>query len=285
MTEPTSGLPGSADYATRIDRVATWISDHLDHELDLHRLADIACFSPSHFHRIYRGMQGETVAETVRRLRLHRAAGDLIAGRLNIERVAGRAGYGSQEAFTRAFRAAYGVPPARYRASFHPANGDHPMNATTPYDVSIRTEPAIRVATLPHQGSYLEIGRTFQRLGALVGAAGLVAPGARMYGIYYDDPHATPVDQLRSDAGTSAPAEWNSTGELQAKTIRGGRYAIIEHVGPYAELHLAYDWLFGTWLPASGEEPADAPCVECYLNDPRTLPPTAWRTEIWLPLR
>lgn len=37
--------------------------------------------------------------------------------------------------------------------------------------------------------------------------------------------------------------------------------------------------------PESGEEPADAPVVEEYLNDPRTLPPTEWRTEVWLPLR
>ena len=42
--------------------------------------------------------------------------------------------------------------------------------------------------------------------------------------------------------------------------------------------------LYGTWLPGSGEEPADAPAMEDYLNDCRTLPPAAWLTEILLPL-
>ena len=55
--------------------------------------------------------------------------------------------------------------------------------------------------------------------------------------------------------------------------------------GPYAELHIPYTWLYGTWLPQSGEEAADAPCIEEYLNDARVVPPSELRTEIWLPLR
>ena len=57
------------------------------------------------------------------------------------------------------------------------------------------------------------------------------------------------------------------------------------HVGPYAELEHPYKWLYGTWLAHTGEETADAPCVEEYLNDARTVPPPELKTEIWLPLR
>jgi AraC family transcriptional regulator len=60
---------------------------------------------------------------------------------------------------------------------------------------------------------------------------------------------------------------------------------VVLHVGPYADLDRAYAWLYGTWLGQSGEEAADAPCVEAYLNDARTVPPAELRTEIWLPLR
>jgi AraC family transcriptional regulator len=59
-----------SDYAIRLERVFTWLVDHLDEVLDLGRLADVACMSPYHFHRIYHAMQGETVTDTVRRLRL-----------------------------------------------------------------------------------------------------------------------------------------------------------------------------------------------------------------------
>ena len=58
-----------SDYAERLERVFRWLADHLDDTLDLIRLADVACLSPYHFHRVYRAMQGETAADTVRRLR------------------------------------------------------------------------------------------------------------------------------------------------------------------------------------------------------------------------
>jgi AraC family transcriptional regulator len=277
-----------SDYAIRLERVLMWLRDHLDDALDLHRLADVACMSPFHFHRIYRAIQGETAAETVRRLRLHRAAVELIVGELPVQRVAHRAGYGSQEAFTRAFKTAYGVPPARYRASFvplPPAGSMEDAMETMTYQATVQETPVIRVAALGHKGDYNEISTTFGRLVTALGAQGLVGPGTRTFGIYYDDPSITPVGALRSEACASVPEDWTPAGDLQRREIRGGRYAVVLHVGPYAELGHAYNWLYGTWLAQSGEEAADAPCVEEYLNDARLVPPSELRTEIWLPLR
>jgi AraC family transcriptional regulator len=282
-------LTTRSDYAMRLERVFRWLADHLDDTLDLAQLADVAAMSPYHFHRIYHAMQGETAAETVRRLRLHRAAVELITGELPVPRVARRAGYGSQEAFTRAFKAAYGVPPARYRASFVPSpttkRGEDVMDTTTTFHAAIRETPTLRVAALPHRGDYINIGSTFERLMAIAGGQGLLGPWTRSFGIYYDDPASTPRDALRSDACLTLPEGQTPDGELQVREIRGGRYAVTLHVGPYAELHFPYTWLYGTWLPTSGEEPADAPSIEAYLDDARVVPPSELRTEIWLPLR
>jgi AraC family transcriptional regulator len=277
-----------SDYAERLERVFRWLADHLDDTLDLTQLADVACLSPYHFHRVYRAMQGETAADTVRRLRLHRAAVELITGELPVARVARRAGYGSQEAFTRAFKAAYAVPPARYRASFVPmptANREESAMETMTYEATIRQTRPIRVAALRHHGAYMNIGSTFERLLALAAGQGLLGPQIRTFGIYYDDPVATPVSALRADACLALPDGKVPTGELQVGEIRGGRHAVVLHVGPYAELDRPYKWLYGTWLAQSGEEPDNAPLVEEYLNDARTVLPTALETEIWLPLR
>ena len=282
-----------SDYAMRLERVFRWLADHMDGTLDLNQLADVACMSPYHFHRIYHAMQGETAAETVRRLRLHRAAVELITGELPVPRIARRAGYGSQEAFTRAFKAAYGVPPARYRASFVPlpstggmtGGKDAAMDTTVSYQATIRETPAVTVAALAHRGDYQTIPATFVRLATMAGALGVLGPGMRSFGIYYDDPSATPVEALRSEACVTVPDNWVPSGDLERREIRGGRYAVVLHVGPYAELGRAYTWLYGTWLAQSGEEAADAPCVEEYLNDARTVPAANLRTEIWLPLR
>ena len=47
----------------------------------------------------------------------------------------------------------------------------------------------------------------------------------------------------------------------------------------------AYEWLYGTWLPQSGRDPGDAPCLEEYLNSPRDTAPTELLSDIYLPLR
>jgi AraC family transcriptional regulator len=281
-----------SDYAIRLERVFTWLVDHLDETLDLRRLADVACMSPYHFHRIYHAMQGETAADTVRRLRLHRAAVDLITGELPVSRIARRAGYGSQEAFTRTFKAAYGVPPARYRAAFVPMptarRTEYEMetiSTETRYQATTRELPAITVAALAHRGDYQAIAGTFVRLATMAGPLGLFRPDTRSFGIYYDDPSATPAEALRSEACMTVPDGWVPSGELERREIRAGRYAVALHVGPYAELGHVYTWLYGTWLAQSGEEAADAPCIEEYLNDARIVPAAELRTEIWLPLR
>src|SRR5580692_2939940 len=108
------------DYQGRILRVLTHIQEHLDESLDLEELARVACFSSFHFHRIFAAMTGETIADHVRRLRLERAALELRAGGKPVIQVALDAGYEAHEAFTRAFKAAYGVSPTEFRRATGP---------------------------------------------------------------------------------------------------------------------------------------------------------------------
>ena len=159
------------------------------------------------------------------------------------------------------------------------------METTITYEATIRTTPAIRVAALPHSGPYVSIGSTFERLMAIAAGQGLLGPEARTFGVYYDDPASTPVSALRADACLTLPEGCAPVGDLQLREIRGGRYAVVQHVGPYAELERPYKWLYGTWLAQSGEEPDNAPIVEEYLNDARTVPASELKTAIWLPLR
>src|SRR5262245_37587423 len=65
------------DYRRRMLSVLVHIQQHLDDELTLEELARVASFSQFHFHRLFRGLIGESVKEHVRRLRLERAAHQL----------------------------------------------------------------------------------------------------------------------------------------------------------------------------------------------------------------
>jgi len=275
-----------AKYEERLSRVTAYIYDHLDDDIDLNKLADVACLSPYHWHRIYRAIHGETIAATVKRLRLHRAAGHLANTAMPIEEIARRSGYTNQQSFTRAFGAVFGMPPAQYRhegshTKFQPSRQSE---APAMYDISIETVPAMTAATIEHIGPYMEIGKAFDRLFIRLGAINSADIGTRMIGIYYDDPGAVPEDKLRARAGVIMDESRPIGPPLEVTEIQGGPHAILRHKGPYADMDAAYHWLYGEWLLKSGREAADAPIYEEYLNNPRDTPPTELLTHISLPL-
>ncbi|SOD92179.1 AraC family transcriptional regulator [Caenispirillum bisanense] len=278
------------DYSRRIQAVIAHIGEHLDGDLSLERLADVACLSPFHFHRVYRHLTGETVAETIRRLRLARATADLVRGRGTLERVARRAGYGSVAAFTRAFGGTYGTTPAAYRAAgrlVSPAMHVSPIadeDTSMTYDVEIRDSAPLTLAAMRHTGPYMGIGAVFDRLYAWAAPRGLAGREAPGIGLYWDDPGSVPEARLRSAAAIPVTTPVDDPA-VETLTLPAGPCAVIRHVGPYAELERSYLWLYREWLPQSGREPADQPCREVYLNDPRTTAPAELVTEIHLPLK
>jgi AraC family transcriptional regulator len=271
-------------YGERVQRVVDYLAEHLDDRLDLEKLAGIAHFSPFHFHRVYRGLVGETINDTVRRLRLHRAALDLLDRELSVERTARRAGFSSQAAFTRAFRTEYGQPPARYRGARREARRNQQKDPTM-YQVEIVDVEPLDIAAIEHRGDYQLMTKVFERLATVAATSGWLGPDTRIIGVYYDDPKAVPEADLRAVACMTVPDDWEPTGELEKRNIPGGRYARIVHTGPYTELETPYTWLYRTWLPESGEEPRDLPCVEEYLNDPRQVPAKDLQTAVMMPLQ
>jgi AraC family transcriptional regulator len=269
-------------YAQRLEPVLRWLADHPDATPDLYHLADLACLSPYHFHRIYRALMGETVNGTVQRIRMHRAAVALAGSGDSMRVVASRAGYESDAAFNRAFGALFGIPPGRYRnARSEPFDPQEPAM----YPIVVESFPATTLAVLRHTGNYQEIGPLFARVFMLAAAHGLARPETTGFGVYFDDPEQVPTDKLRSLAGVSIAADATLAGDLERFEIPAGRCAMLTYTGPYNEMSKPYQWLFSEWLPASGLEPADFPMFEQYLNDPRSTPPAQLRTRICLPVK
>lgn len=273
-------------YAARIGRVVDYLHDHLEDELNLDLLADVAAMSRWHWHRVYTAMQGESVVATVRRLRLARAADRLANSDADIAEVARRAGYSTSEAFSRVFKQFYGLTPGAYRDG-----GSHQLfkqanraSDATGFPVEIVTLPAMRCIGVHHQGHYMQISRAFERLFAKAGPAGLVTRESQMIGVYHDDPDAVEADALRSMACLAVSRDAAVPDDLETLDFPGGVYARLSYKGPYADMRDAYRWLMGVWLPASGLEAADGPMLEDYLNSPADTPPPDLRTNILLPI-
>ncbi|MET3901115.1 transcriptional regulator GlxA family with amidase domain [Devosia sp. UYZn731] len=119
-------------YNDRLSRVVDYVYANLEGDLSFDRLAEVACLSPYHWSRIYAAMRGETIAATVRRLRLQRASDRLSSSDLDVAAIATWAGYSSLDTFGRAFKDAFGMSPASYRASGSHAASNPPIEPAMP---------------------------------------------------------------------------------------------------------------------------------------------------------
>jgi AraC family transcriptional regulator len=275
------------NYEDRMGWVIDYIYGHLDEPIDLNTMANVACLSAFHWHRIFHALYGETIASTVKRLRMHQAAGYLVHTNWPVREVAKKSGYRNLQSFTRLFAKSYGLPPGEYRK-----RGNHQQfkmntitNPNSPFSIDIQDLRLIRLVGLRHSGSYLQIDRTFQRLFRLLGARGLLDRELRMFGVYYDDSSMVKASELRSVAGLQVFGDINVDPPLEIVEVGGGLHAVLKYQGPYVAMHAAYCWLYGTWIPQSRQEVASKPVFEEYLNDPRQNPPRDLKTKICLPLK
>lgn len=273
-------------YQERINRVLAHIEQRLDSPLPLDELAEVARFSPFHFHRIFRGMTGESVKEHVRRLRLQRAAQRLRDGSDPVTEIAFDAGYQTHESFTRAFRAMFGDSPSGFRESRRELRFAREAVPPAAEPIAVRTErfSATRLAFVRHVGAYNEVGIAWQKLYAWAGRTGLLGPGVEPLGVVHDDPEITPPERLRYDAAFVVNERVKPEGEVGIEELPPSEYAVATHRGPYEMLYLTYCRLCGEWLPASGREARTAPSIEFYRNTPMHTRPDDLVTDIHLPL-
>lgn len=99
----------------RLRRVLDYIAQHLEEEITVADLADVACLSAFHFTRMFAASVGLPPHRYVSQLRLENAMTLLAAGKLSLGEVALRSRFSTQAGFNRAFRRATGMTPGGYR--------------------------------------------------------------------------------------------------------------------------------------------------------------------------
>lgn len=260
--------------ARRLGRVMTALHAGRRDGHDLATLATIACLSPWHFHRLYRRVTGETPAATQTRLRLHRAAMALARSNRPLFEIARAAGFSSTAAFTRAFRAGHGLPPARFRQSCQ----------TSPImpDIAIQTRDPLRLIVTEHLGPPWLVGAAFDRLVAWAGAAGLIDEDRLGVTVRMTRPDV-PMDQQRTLAGLALEALAPADPAFFAYDLPGGRHAVAVHRGAYATLGATWTALY-QWIAEQGLTPANRPAFEVNRNNPRHTAPADLLTDVCVPL-
>ena len=278
-------MPAAAtviDHRNRIKQVMLHVDRHLDSRCRLEELAEVACFSPFHFTRVFEAAMGETPHQYVFRKRMERAGFLLLDRRLRTIDIALDVGYETPSAFCKGFKTYAGLSPRRFRDTvskswlirtnrpFHPAAGPRKRGRSRLTPV-IKTLPPLTVVYRENRGivngSFLETGAaSFNRL-----AVGLVEndldSAVQTYVGIYPNRFFNLIDgKALSYTGAVVDERRAVFSGMPTLVLPGGRYAIFTHRGSYEFLMQSWNTAYLDWLPRSGSVLRDAPPFEAYLN-------------------
>lgn len=257
--------------------------------LTLDEMASHAGVSRSHLSRIFPLATGYSISAYMRARRLSEAAKALADGAPDILAVALDAGYGSHEAFTRAFREQFGITPdeVRRRRSLDNLKTVEPlpMNANTAIKLpepAIERRPAMRIAGLlerQEMSSSNGIPQQWQRFAPHVGHIPGAVPGAA-YGV------VAGADENSCDYMTGV--EVTATDDLprgfKVLDVPAQRYARHRHWGHISTIRSTIGAIYEQWLPQSPHRQAEGMSFVEYYG-PDFNPATGLGTvEIWIGL-
>ncbi|MGW1812722.1 AraC family transcriptional regulator [Streptomyces sp. NPDC002125] len=250
----------------RLNQAMEHIESHLDQPVDVEGLARIAMTSEYHFRRMFSALAGLPLSEYVRRRRLTVAGAEVLAGERTLLDIATRYGYGSGEAFARAFRTMHGVGPGEARRTGAALNSQPRMSfrliieGSSSMRYRIVDKDAFRVigkkvrVPLVHEGANPAIAEfirslapeTLERVAALADQepAGIVGVSDQL------DPSRAEGTELDYYHGVVSGAEVPD--DLDSLDVPAGLWAVFEDSGPFPQ-SLQYMWrdVFTQWFPSN----------------------------------
>lgn len=298
-------MPAVDYYQQRIHLALRYLDTHLQEELKVADLARAAHFSPYHFQRIYKALQGETPYDTLLRLRLERAI-FLLKHRpqLRIAEVGVSCGFASAENFSRQFRERYGHAPSTFRKRkdlhnsriyqerqaedfYHCYEEGRQRDAPT-FQVTIESLPEMTIAFVRGifgtDGSILV--QRYQELIAWAEAAALPYQGAlRRFGRSIDNPEVTPANKYRYDFALRLDQQATVNGLVELGSIPAGQYATLHCQGDITTVAQAWDYLYQDWLPKSSFLPVHQPALEEFIQGPEEIGWTTFNIKCRIPVQ
>ena len=282
-----------------VDLVEAGLGTGAGSELDLDAVARDVGSTGYHLRRMFSSLAGMPLSEYVRRRRMTVAAGDVVRGGSDLLTIAVRYGYGSSEAFGRAFRAVHGAGPGEVRRDGGPLRTQPQLRfrltveGSSPMDTRIVDRPGFRLAghatrvPLIHHGINPHIQQHIaalpatehQRLKELSAAepAGLLQVSDGV------DPDGVAGTELTYLHGVAVPADAPVPADLDVIEVAAGKWAVFRASGDHpAALQNTWAATATEWFPSNPWRLRPGPSIVSILD--RDAGFTTATTELWLPV-
>ena len=267
-------------YLEQVQRGIDFIEERLAFDLQTAEVARHAGISHWHFQRIFKALTHETLKGYIRSRRLSVALEGLRSTESRIIEIALAAGFQSQESFTRAFKAAFGVTPAGYRKE-----GTRQQFLCKPkVDVDYLGHLAAQVSLEPDlcdQPEMLLVGMRTHFYGAesdrnnlgsklpalwreFLARLGTVPEAVAGCGYGVVRPRDPDADELEYLAAVAVHREIPVPPGMLTLRLPAGRYAKFTHRGCVDRMDQTVNYIYGNWLPRSGLRHSCAADIEFY---------------------
>ncbi|MBL0685974.1 AraC family transcriptional regulator [Aquimarina mytili] len=294
------------DYKNRINRVYQYIDENLDGDLSLNTISEIACFSPFHFHRIFKYTHSETLNEYVTRRRVEKSASDLLHTTRRISEISITYGFNDNSSFTRAFKKYYSVSPTEFRkqnpnkfskiCQLESKNGqEYPdrekyiciINNLKKWiqmsaKIEVKRISKMNLAYVSCIGSQ-NLEAAYQKLIQWATPKGLMNEHAKMATIYYDSFKITEANKVRMSASIILDKPIKTEGEIGLTTIEQGKCIIGSFEIGVDEFEKSWTGLF-LWMNENGYKKANRSPFEIYHNNFNEHPERKCIVDFYIPI-
>lgn len=259
------------------NKVISYIYQHIETDINIDELAAMHSVSKFHLHRIFKAQMGMNIYETVKSIRLQKAANLLLTNpHSTITDIANQCGYSSQTSFIRAFKERFSISPKIWRKGGYKSYSDQILSTSSTASISqvdfshlepeiIKTKPQ-EAYYIRHKGYNYEIKKSWQKLMAWVYSNNITE--YKQIGIYHNNPIVTPLKECYYIAAVVPDTKTKlKESVLPSFIIPSGLYATFEAEGQYGDILKLIQWVYHEWLPQSGFETTTQPSyTEFYTN-------------------
>lgn len=295
-------------YISSVNKALRFMDENLDTALSLKMIAEVACFSPFHFHRIFKTITNETLNAYITRKRIEKIASILIRKPdVSISELSLQYSFSSNSSLTRSFKKYYGLSPSDFRkqknnrfskiSKIESKNGQAQvvfeeyicsinhlknwieMNAK----IEIKEMPELKLAYVTSIGKN-GIAASYDTLVKwAIPLELLKSPEAKMVTIYHDSYKTTDSEKVRMSACITLTAPVKASGNIGTTIIAKGKFIVGSFVIGLDEFEKSWNSLF-VWMAENGYKKADREPFEIYHNDYRTDPENKCVVDYLIPI-
>ena len=275
--------------------VMNYIYKYIETNINIDELSLELDISKFHLHRIFKEEFGKNIYESIKSIRLEKAANLLITNKYStITDIAKMTGYSSQTSFLRAFKERFLMTPKMWKNGGYKEysnkivekiSTNNPTIDFSKIEQTIVKMPEIKGYYIRHKGYDRSIKKTWQKLQTWIYTNDIKE--YKQMALHHDNPIITPLEECQYIAIVVLENEAEQLKDLSLPTliIPKGIYAKFSLTGKYGDVIKLIQWVYHTWLIESGYETTTNPSYTMYHKNHFLVEDDEFILDFYLPIK